>query len=181
MNEPDPLLTLKERLEQAGFTTTWDAPLFKFVHPDWYFTPDGRRKMPEKRTGDFFYVEDLPIPRLAPFDLCAAKIEKFPPGFAGKPSEVLRFSLSFYFIKIYDGAEEPEEIYAREFLQDQSMIKIYEMFNDIYFEYHLEWDREYDDIIEETLYGDFPVDMMDKVIELFLAVRRKCLAEANKI
>src|SRR3989304_4978386 len=120
---------LKEELERNGFKTSWS----------------------DETT---IQVEDLPIPKIVPFDIANLIISV--------QEYNIYFAIIINFIKVLEDLIEAEEIN-----------KVYELHNEWFAEltYHLssidpsaklEWDVEYDIDIEDTMYGF--LDTVEEVI-----------------
>lgn len=65
------------------------------------------------------------------------------------------------------------EIYDRHATEWFPKIAVY--FNDIVREFSLQWDTEYDEYIEDSLYGNFPVESSDQIIPLMQAIKKRWL------
>ncbi len=147
----DVLQELKEKLEEAGFKTSWDDPFMKWVHPDWYFTPDGQRKKPEERKGNYFFLENLPIPPIVPFDVCAARISLPLESEIGKESlEGFYFTLNIYFCTLLADLLESEQYEERHQQFIRYSVQLHEFLDNIFNQYSFNWDVEFDECFEES-------------------------------
>jgi hypothetical protein len=152
------LVEIKEKIENEGFKTSWRNPFFDWVQG----IPAGL--IPQKDgTGDILYVIDPPVPRLTPFDLAAVSISI---------THTLYFTLTLYYCKVLDDAVEADRINEiNDWHASQWSVKTAVYFNDIACKYGLEWDTEYDEYIDDTLFGNFPVDSPDQIISIMRDIK----------
>jgi len=157
------ILKIKEELEKEGFKTTWRNPFIQWLH-----ATSPHLQASENESGHTLYIGDLPVPKIAPFDVAAASLRI--------DLDRIYFELSLYYSKELEDvidADAINEIVHRH-ASDWSG-KIVSYFNDIANEFSLEWDTEYDIYIEDTLYGNFPVESADKIISIMKAIKKQSL------
>ena len=148
------ILSLKEKLEEEGFKTTWQDPFFAWVHD----TPLDQE--PLNQEYGKFYIYDPPVPKLTPFDIASVAL-------SCSNNDHIYFELSIYYDKVLEDLIEADDIndlfdrHATEWSPETS-----EYLNGIAMEYSLQWDTEYDVFIEDSLYGDFPFDSIDQIVSL---------------
>jgi hypothetical protein len=152
------LLRLKADLEKEGFRVSWSNPFF-----------DSGRQYSEAKPfseGMQIYVSNLPVPKLAPYDVIAVLISV--------EQDYLYFSLNVYFRDVMEPVieiHEIEEIYDR---HDGSWFPtLVAYFQEIQEAFSLKWDVEHDSHIEDSLYGDFPLDDPGVLISLLRALRER--------
>lgn len=150
------LLGLKADLEKEGFRVSWSNPFFEL---------DGRSKEAQPFSeGPQIYVSNLPVPKIAPFDVVTALIRV--------EWDFLYFSLCFYFRDVLEPAIEAEDIQEIYDRHDSSWFpSLVDYFWEIQTSYSLKWDVEYDSCIEDSLYGHFPLDSPAEIISLMRTLR----------
>jgi len=147
------ILKLKKDLETEGFETSWQDPFFAWMHPE-----DAKMKEPQSEPKNTFYICDLPIPKIVPFDLATISITV---------DKQINFQLSLYYIKILEDEVDGDAInnvfdrHATEW-----SVKRTDYFANISSRFSLLWDTEYDAHIEDCLYGKFPVTSSEKIIAM---------------
>ena len=113
--------------------------------------------------GDALYILDAPVPKVAPFDLSTIVI---------RVDGQITFQLSLYYCKVLEDAIDAEEINQ---IYDQHASSwapvMAENFNDIVSQFSQHWEPEYDEYIEDSLYGFVPIDSIDQIISLVRAIR----------
>lgn len=146
------MLDLKKSLDKEGIKTTLVNPFLAWINPD-YRTGDSQ----EYAAATAIYIADMEIPKVAPFDVISMEIRVM--------SDRFYFALTMYFHSVMDGlleAEEFNEIFVK---HDESwMPKLVSLLQPVEMDFSLKWDTGYDETIEDTLYGYFPLSDMDKVI-----------------
>ncbi|MBW2630504.1 MAG: hypothetical protein JRC90_01855 [Deltaproteobacteria bacterium] len=152
------ILKLKRDLEKEGFKTCWYDPFFAWMHPE-----DAKMKELQSEPGNTFYICDLPIPKVVPFDLAVVSISV---------REQIHFQLSLYYITILEDEVERDAINAifDRHATEWSVIRT-DYFSDIASRFSLLWDTEYDDFIEDSLWGNFPFDSVEAIIPLMKAIK----------
>ena len=153
------ILKLKKDLEAEGFKTSWQYPFFAWMHSE-----DANTKESQSEPKHTFYICDLPIPKIAPFDLAAVFITV---------NEQINFQLSLYYSKILEDEVEGDvinDIFDRH-ATDWS-VKRTDYFSDISSQLSLLWDTEYDVYIEDCLYGYFTLQSDQQILSIMKALRR---------
>lgn len=114
-------------------------------------------------------VEDLAIPKIVPFDKARLIIRVEEYG--------IYFAIEFKFIKVLEDLTEAEEInnVYEQHTEWVNELSIY--LGEIDPSAKLKWDVEYDEDIEDTLYGNF--DTIEEVIP-FIHNMRKLIDKYNK-
>lgn len=148
----------KRSLEEKGFVTTWSDPFF-----DWIRKSGANRSEPPAKPYRFF-IANPPVPKIAPFDIATIRIDT--------SNDSIYFALTFYFSSVMEPCLEPEDFHEVWHKHDTDwIVKLEEYFSEIEHRFKLKWDIEYDSTIEDTLYGWFPFDQDEKVIEILEAVK----------
>jgi hypothetical protein len=151
------LLEIKQKLEKEGFKTTWRDPFFEWLRP----TPP-EIKEADNPIADVLYIPDPPVPKITPFDLATIAV---------RIDNQISFQLSLYYCKVLEEAIEADvinQIYDQHASSWTPPMAV--QFNDIASQYSLHWDSEYDEYIEDSLYGFFPVDSTDQIISLLRVI-----------
>src|SRR3972149_12159886 len=108
-------------------------------------------------------VEDLPIPKIAPFDIANLIISV--------QEYHIYFAIIIKFIKVLEDLIEAEEINkVCDLHNDKWLIELTSYFSIIDPSSKLEWDVEYDVDIEDTMYGNF--DTIEEVIPFIHNLRK---------
>ena len=129
---------LKEELERDGFNTVWS----------------------DETT---IQVEDLPIPKIVPFDIANLTISV--------QEYNIYFAIIIKFIKVLEDLIEAEEINkVCDLHNDKWLIELTSCFSSIDPSAKLNWGVEYDVDIEDTMYGFF--DTVEEVIPFISSLRR---------
>jgi len=129
---------LKEELERDGFNTLWS----------------------DETT---IQVEDLPIPKIVPFDIANLIISV--------QEYHIYFAIIIKFIKVLEDLIEAEEINkVCDLHNDKWLIELTSYFSSIDPSAKLNWGVEYDVDIEDTMYGFF--DTVEEVIPFISSLRR---------
>ena len=129
---------LKEELERDGFNTVWS----------------------DETT---IQVEDLPIPKIVPFDIANLTISV--------QEYNIYFAIIIKFIKVLEDLIEAEEINkVFDLHNDKWFIELTSYFSNIDPSAKLKWDVEYDIDIEDTMCGFF--DTVKEVIPFISSLRR---------
>jgi len=129
---------LKEELERDGFNTLWS----------------------DETT---IQVEDLPIPKIVPFDIANLIISV--------QEYHIYFAIIIKFIKVLEDLIEAEEINkVCDLHNDKWLIELTSCFSSIDPSAKLNWGVEYDVDIEDTMYGFF--DTVEEVIPFISSLRR---------
>lgn len=131
-------LKLKEELERDGFNTIWS----------------------DETT---IQVEDLPIPKIVPFDIANLIISV--------QEYHIYFAIIIKFIKVLEDLIEAEEINkVCDLHNDKWLIELTSYFSSIDPSAKLNWGVEYDVDIEDTMYGFF--DTTEEVIRFIRNLRK---------
>ena len=129
---------LKEELERDGFNTIWS----------------------DETT---IQVEDLPIPKIVPFDIANLIISV--------QEYHIYFAIIIKFIKVLEDLIEAEEINkVCDLHNDKWLIELTSCFSSIDPSAKLNWGVEYDVDIEDTMYGNF--DTIEEVIPFIHNLRK---------
>jgi len=129
---------LKEELERDGFNTVWS----------------------DETT---IQVEDLPIPKIVPFDIANLTISV--------QEYNIYFAIIIKFIKVLEDLIEAEEINkVCDLHNDKWLIELTSCFSSIDPSAKLNWGVEYDVDIEDTMYGNF--DTIEEVIPFIHNLRK---------
>ena len=158
------ILKIKEDLERECFKTTWQDPFFAWVHG----IPLDKGES-EHDTGDTLYIPGPSVRKIMPFDFAMVSLRT--------DHDHIFFELSLYYCKELEdvlGADAINKIYDRH--AGDWAPKIDGYFNNIATEFSLRWDTEYDVYIEDSLYGNFPVESPHQIISLMQAIK-KCWLE----
>ena len=151
---------IKEGLEKEGFKTSWRDPFL-----DWMQGVPLNQSNPEGKIGDSLYILEPPVPKIVPFDLATVSLRI--------DHDRIFFELSLYYCRELEDIVEADainEIFDRHAIE--WIPKIHGYFNDISNNFSLQWDTEYDEYIEDSLYGNFPVACSDQNITLMQAIKR---------
>jgi len=104
------------------------------------------------------YIVDIEIPKVAPFDMLSIEIRVM--------DERFYFALIIYFHSVMEGlleAEEFNEIFSKH--DELWMPQLVSLLQPVEWDFSFKWDTEYDETIEDTLYGYFPLSDADRLIE----------------
>jgi hypothetical protein len=160
------LLGLKADLEKEGFRVSWSNPFF-----------DSGGQFSEAQPfseGTQIYVSNLPVPKIAPFDVVTALISV--------ELDFLYFSLCVYFRDVMEPAIEADEIHEIYDRHDRSWFpSLADYLLEVQESFSLKWDVEYDSCIEDSLYGHFPLDGPAEIISLLRALRERHEAELHDL
>jgi len=130
-------LNLKEALERDGFNTFWS----------------------DETT---IQVEDLPIPKIVPFDIANLIISV--------QEYHVYFAIIIKFIKVLEDLIEAEEINNVYELHNEWFDKLVSYLSPIDPTGKLKWDVEYDIDIEDTMYGH--LDTVDEVVSFIQNLKK---------
>jgi len=154
------LLEIKEKLEKEGFKTIWRDPFFEWLRS----TPAGLKEA-DTQIGDNLYIPDPPIPKITPFDLAAIAV---------RVDYQITFQLSIYYYKILQDlidADAIKQIYDQHDSCWTPALGVH--FNDLASRYSLNWESEYDQYIEDSLYGFFSIGDAGQIISLLRSIWNK--------
>ncbi len=155
----DFLTRLDGALRGEGFTTSWARPFWKWVRG-----PSGRPEPEPTGLRQELFVADLPMQKVAPFDFSEVRVMHL----LGR----IRFSLTVYFRDAIEKTFSPEDYDAVFETHDRFWIVwLNEYFSDLEERYGLQWDLEGDDMIEDSLYGDFRPEEADRIVSLLGDIR----------
>jgi len=150
---------LKEIIENAGFTSSWEDPLFDLRNPA--FNPS---HLPSHGCPDQFFIINLPRPPGIPADLTYARI--------GISDIGIYFALSVIFCSVLDGLVEADDInciYDRHATEWCAAIGAH--FSGIIETFGLARDVEYDECIEDSLTRWFAPESAEMIIDLLKNIR----------
>ncbi len=149
------LLGLKADLEKEGFRVSWRNPFFEENGQ-----PSNAKPFSE---GMQIYVANLPVPEIAPCDVVTALISV--------ERDFLYFSLCVYFCRVMEEAVEAPDIHEIYDHHDGTWFPaLVDYFQEVQEHYSLQWDVEYDSCIEDSLYGNFPLDGSEEIISMLRAL-----------
>jgi len=154
------ITTIQDRLEEAGFKTSWRKPFWAWMHPEW--KGDDAKKPHDGKT---LYVSNIPLPPVPHLDFAEAKIDVH--------DDRIYFELTYYFHKVLEGAVEAGEIRKIHEQHDSEWFpKLQEYLLDVLTRFFLKWDIEYDESIEDALWGNFTTESVDQVVVIMEAIRQ---------
>lgn len=151
---------IEQELRRQEFRTSWHDPFFDWIRSEQFSSESvefGRKAL---------YIINPPIPKIAPFDFSSVMIN------IGSDSRI-SFSLSIYFRDVLVDALEVDDIkvvYNDHDWEWHGSLRTY--FSDITSQFQLAWDIEYDETIEDCLYGYFALDKVSEIISLMRAIRK---------
>lgn len=154
-----PITTLYKEIAKEGFKTTWKHPVFPLALSD---------KNKEKKE---FYIIDLPIPKIAPFDTAYAKISL--------EDERIRCCLTFPFRKVFNDCMSKEDCIKAMNENENVWLRAFHEYFGIIAEYFaLEWEIEAssmeadDEACEMTFYleGSFDIKSYPRIKSLMIEV-----------
>lgn len=153
----DFVMVIKQSLDGEGFKTSWQRPMLDWVHG---------RKFGEELPSHDFYIFNLPVERITPFDFTEAHLSV--------NEHTIYFELTFYYCKVLEGLEDGDEINE---IYDRHNVKwaprMADHFLYLTMRFPLEWDTEFDEYIEHSLCGNFPPDRSDMVSDILRAIREQ--------
>lgn len=153
-----PILNIKTALEDAGFETSWQRPFFTWMHPE--FREDKKAGF---RDGSTVYVAGLPLPKGVPADLAEAEIRIY--------DDRLYFCFTLYFYTVLKDALEADDFRKIHEQHDREWFpKLRECYFDAGWPFMLEWDVEYDESIEDSLYGNLDLCEAGMVVNVVRAL-----------
>lgn len=127
-------LTLKQALAADGFKTSWERPMLNWLHG---------REVVDGIPSRNFYVSDLPIERITPFDFSEIHINI--------GAQVFFFELTFYYTKALEHLEYADEINE---VYDRYVVtwapKMADHFLYLTMEFPLKWDTDFEEFIEHS-------------------------------
>lgn len=156
------IFKLKEDLEKEGFETSWQDPFFVWIQGE-----PLQRELSNYDAGDKFYIYNLQFPKVAPFDTATITIHA--------DSQFISFAMTFYFCTVLENlleADEFSEIFDRH--DNDWFLKLTDYFRDIADRFPLQWDIEYDEFIEDSLWGNFPFESSNDIISLMRGIKKFC-------
>ncbi len=162
MTEERMLITnIQYKLEAAGFKTSWRRPFWKWIHPEW----NGDNEI-EPQNESTLYVSNIPIPPVPHIDFAEAKISVH--------DDHIYFELTYYFYKVLEGAIEAEEIRTIHEQHDSEWFpKLQEYLLDVSTRFSLKWDIEYDESIEDSLWGNLTAESSGQLTEIIKIVQQQ--------
>ena len=153
------IFDLKEIIENAGFTSSWEDPLFVLRNPA--FNPS---HLPSHECPDHFFIINLPRPPDIPADLTYAQI--------GISDIGIYFALSVVFCSVLDGLVEADDInciYNRHAAEWSVAIGTH--FCEIKEVFGLTRDVEYDECIEDSLTRWFAPESAEMIVDLLKKIQ----------
>ena len=153
----DLALNIKQSLENEGFKTSWQRPMFDWVHG---------REFKEGSPSHDFYIFNSPVERITPFDFSEAHVSV--------DEHMINFELTFYYCKVLEmliDADEINEIYDRHNVKWAPRMADHFLY--LTMRFPLEWDTEFDEYIEHSLCGNFPPDNQDVILDIMKAIREQ--------
>jgi len=122
------------------------------------------RELEEGRPSHDFYIFNFPVERITPFDFNEAHVSV--------NEHMIYFELTFYYCKILEGLEGGDEINE---IYDKHNTKwapgMADHFLYLTMIFPLEWDTEFDEYIEHSLWGNFPLDRPDLILDIMRVIR----------
>lgn len=158
----NPIPTLYKEIAKEGFKTTWKHPIFSLTLSD--------RGGEEKS----FYVVELPIPKIAPFDTAYADISL--------KDDRIHCCFTFPFRKVFNDCMSKEDcIKAMEENENVWLRTFHEYFGRIAEYFDLEWEieassQEADDEACQMIFyleGAFDIKSCSRIKSLLIEVREK--------
>ncbi len=154
-----PISNIKAALEKAGFETKCIRPFWEWIHPELRVGENAGL-----RGGSTVYVAGLPVPAGVPADLAEAEIRT--------NDDRLYFCFTLYFYTILKDALEAEDFRKIRERHDREWFpKLRECYFDATWRFMLKWDVEYDESIEDSLYGDLELCEAGMVTEIVQTLR----------
>lgn len=156
----NPISTLYKEIAKEGFKTSWKHPVLSSIFPD-----QGKEKKE-------FYVAELPIPKIAPFDTAYARVSL-------KDDRIL-CCLTFPFSKVFNDCMSKEDcLKAMNENEPMWLRAFHEYFGAIAEYFSLEWEieassQEADDEACEMFFhleGSFEADSYSRIKALMIEVR----------
>ena len=152
---------IKETLVGNGFVLSRTNPFF-----DWIHGTKTNICRPED-LGLSFYISNPPVSHIAPFDCTMAFI-----NFESAETEGIYFQLTFYFHNALETCLDADDIHA---VYDRHNAlwfpKLVEYCSEIEELFHLTWETEYDESIEDNLYGRFPLEVAGYIPDIIKTLK----------
>lgn len=146
-----PLFCIKDALEKAGFETSWQRPFLLWLHPEWRADDTS-----EEHGRTTLYISNILVPKVVPVDVAEAEIKI--------DGDRLNFCFTLYFYTaLKDAIEEEEFRNIYETHDIEWFPKLREYFFDVSSRFSLHWDVEYDESIEDSLYGNFSIGESNRI------------------
>jgi len=155
MAHMDLAIAIKQSLDGEGFKTSWQRPFFEWMH--------GKEFEEGTPTHDF-YIFDLPFKKVTPFDFTEAHVSV--------NKHTIYFELAFYYFKVLErliDGDEINEIYDKHNLEWSPMMADHFLY--LTMKFPLEWDTEFDECIEHSLWGNFPPERPEVILDIMRAIR----------
>lgn len=158
----NPIPVLFEELSSEGFKTTWNHPVFPS-----FVTEKGKAK-------EEFYVSDLPVSKIAPFDTAETRITL--------KGDRIQCCIKFYFSQAFQDCTSQEEFTkAMDEKEPLWLEAFHEYFGNIAEYFGLEWEVEANEPLSEdeacemtfSLEGSFEAGCYTRVRTLLLEVMIK--------
>ena len=152
---------MKKTLVENGFLLSRINPFFDWIH--------GKKTnicRPED-LGLSFYIRNPPVPPISPFDYATVFVD-----FASADTDGIFFQLTFYFHKALEPCLDADDIHA---VYDRHNAlwfpKLVEYCSEIEELFHLTWETEYDESIEDNLYGRFPLEVAGYIPDIMKTLK----------
>lgn len=139
---------IRKTLAEDGYVLSKTNPFF-----DWIRGAKTNACHPRDH-GLSFHIANPPVPPISPFDCATAFID-----FESANTSGIYFQLTFYIHNALVPYMESEEIHKIYEKHDHLWFpKLSTHFTDIEDSFHLSWETEYDESIEDSLYGRFSIE-----------------------
>ncbi|MBP7529690.1 MAG: hypothetical protein KA801_17345 [Syntrophorhabdaceae bacterium] len=144
---------VRDVFEKAGIQTSSSSPFWDWMHPE-----SKKDDAKGEWDGTRLYVRDIPVPTVAPVDVAEIRLSVGDYG--------IYFAFTLYFYTVLKDAMEAEDFRR---IHDTHEIewfpKLREYYLDVSTRFSLDWDVEYDESIEDTLYRTFAISDMEQIVE----------------
>ena len=149
---PSVMMALINALNETGFKTTRVNPFHAWINRE-YLQGDP----PGNAASNKIFVTNIATPQVSPFDITFIEINL--------DHDRFYLALTICFHSVMEGlleAEEFNEIFRKH--DELWMPQLVRLFQPAEMTFQLRWDTEYDETIEDTLFGYFPVPDVDRVL-----------------
>jgi len=149
---------LRKKLSETSLHITTRRPFIRWLNPDWKWNNETNQK-------NTIYISNIPLPPVPHLDFAEARISV--------NNDHIYFELTYYFHKVLEGAIEAGEIRKIHERHDSEWFpKLQEYLLDVSTRFSLKWDVEYDESIEDSLWGHFTLESVDQVVVIMEAIRQ---------
>jgi len=151
---------IRKRLAAEGFETGRSNPFVEWAGSSGKKGADPLRDA----VGDELFVSSLPVPAVAPFDFVTASVRV--------DFDQIYFAFRLYHCTALAGAAEIDEVghvYERHATEWYAKRKL--RFGDLADRFSLQWETAYDDYIQDSLFGNFPLRSRKQVVSLMKELR----------